>query len=50
MKLAIRAFALGLVLVGAVAANSVPKNAQFVSAQAASHPHPQCDPDTDCSF
>jgi hypothetical protein len=53
MKLAIRAFALGLVLVGAVAANSMPKHNTFVSHQAvaSSSPIAVCKPGTDsCGF
>jgi hypothetical protein len=40
MKLAVRAFALAIVLAGAVAANSIPKSANFVSHQAAAMPGP----------
>lgn len=53
MNLAIRVFALGLVLAGAAAANSMPKNAPFISHQApsASAPRPACNPGTDgCGF
>lgn len=45
MKLAVRAFALAIVLAGAIAANSIPKSATFVSHQAASMPGPMpCGP------
>ena len=40
MKLAVRAFALAIVLAGAVAANSIPKGAPFVSHQASAMPGP----------
>lgn len=53
MKFAIRAFALGLVLVGAVAANSMPKTAPFVSHQAVQsrYPLPNCNPGSNnCGF
>lgn len=54
MKLAIRGFALGVVLAGAAAANSIPKNIPFASHQAssASAPRPVCNPDgsNTCGF
>jgi hypothetical protein len=40
MKLAVRLFALVVVLAGAVAANSIPKSAPFVSHQASTMPGP----------
>jgi hypothetical protein len=52
MKLAIRAFAFGIVLVGGVAANCMPKHAQFVSHQAVSSrlPVPRCNPGDPCGM
>ncbi|HVJ08918.1 MAG TPA: hypothetical protein VM554_11075 [Acidisarcina sp.] len=54
MKLAIRLFALGVVLIGAAAANSLPKNTPFISGQvpAAKAPVPVCEPDgvNTCGF
>ena len=45
MKLAIRVFALGVVIAGAAAANSIPKSAPVVSHQVASFPGtPPCSP------
>jgi hypothetical protein len=48
MKLAVRIFALGVVIAGAAAANSMPKSAPFVSHQAVTTPGgqtpPQCSP------
>ena len=52
MKLALRVFAFGIVLVGAVAANCMPKHAQFVSNQVAATriPVPACSPNTACGI
>jgi hypothetical protein len=44
MKLAVRIFALGIVVAGAVAANSMPKSAPFVSHQAVATPGGQTPP------
>lgn len=50
MKLAVRIFALGIVIAGAAAANSLPKSAPFVSHQAVAVPGgqtpPSCNPRT----
>jgi hypothetical protein len=44
MKLAVRIFALGIVIAGAAAANSMPKSAPFVSHQAVVTPGGQTPP------